>query len=68
MCSPVPLIDLKKQAHSYTYLQVDRLCIALNYEAYISLRHRELRTCKNSGYEFYCEEPFVVKLKSKYNC
>ena len=24
--------------------------------------------CKNIGYEFYCEEPFVVKHKSKYSC
>ena len=24
--------------------------------------------CKNNGYEFYCEELFVVKHKSKYSC
>ena len=25
-------------------------------------------TCKRIGYEFYCEELFVVKHKSKYSC
>ena len=25
-------------------------------------------TCKKIGYEFYCEELFVVKHKSKYSC
>ena len=24
--------------------------------------------CKNIGYEFYCEECFIVKHKSKYSC
>ena len=28
----------------------------------------ELRTCKKKGYEYYCEELFVVKSKSKYSC
>ena len=65
---PVPIIDLNKQAHSYIHLQIERPYIALNSEAYISLRNQELRTCKNIGYEFYCEELFVVKHKSKYSC
>ena len=29
---------------------------------------KELRTCKRIGYEYYCEELFVVKSKSKYSC
>ena len=65
---PVPIIDLNKHAHSFTRLQVDRPYIALNSETYISLRHQELRTCKNIGYEFYCKELFVVKHKSKCSC
>ena len=65
---PVPIIDLNKQVHFYTHLQVDRPYIALNSETCISLRHQELRTCKNIGSEFYCEEPFVVKHKSKCSC
>ena len=28
----------------------------------------ELRTCKIIGYEYYCEELFIVKSKSKYSC
>ena len=58
---PVPIIDLNQKVHSYTHLQVDRPYIVLNSETYISLRHQELRMCKNIGYEFYCEELFVVK-------
>ena len=61
----VPIIDQNKQAHSYTHLQVDRPYIALDSEAYISLRHQKLRMYKNIGYEFYCEELFVVKHRSK---
>ena len=65
---PVPFIDLNKQAHSYTHLQVDMPYISLNSETYISLRHQELRMCKNIGYELYCEKLFVVEHKSKYSC
>ena len=58
---PVSSIDQDKQAHSYTHLQVDRPYIALNSGADISLRHQELRTCKNIDYESCCEELFVLK-------
>ena len=34
----------------------------------MTIRQQELRTYKKIGYEFYCEELFVVKHKSKYNC
>ena len=54
--------------HSYTHLQVKKLYIALNSETYISLRQQELQTCKGIGYEFYCEELFVVKHKTSYSC
>ena len=53
---------------SYTYLKVNKPYIALNSETYISLRTQELATCKKMGYEFYCEELFVVKHKTKYSC
>ena len=29
---------------------------------------KELRMCKKRGYEYYCEELFVVKSKAKYSC
>ena len=65
---PVPIIDKDKQPQSYTYLKINKLYIALNSETYISLRTQELATCKKIGYEFYCEELFVVKYKTKYSC
>ena len=49
-------------------LQIKKPYIALNSETHISLRQQELRTCKRIGYEFYCEELFVVKHKTSYSC
>ena len=65
---PVSIIDRNENAQSYTYLKVTKPCIALNTETYISLRIQELETCKKIGYEFYCEELFVVKHRSQHNC
>ena len=65
---PVPIIDQNTQVQSYTHLQVHKPYIALNSETYISIRQQELRTCKRIGYEFYCEELFLVTHKSKYSC
>ena len=62
---PVPIIGKNKQAQSYTYLKINKPYIALNSETCISLRTQELATCKGIGYEYYCEEPFVVKYKTK---
>ena len=64
---PVPIIDQNTQAQSYTHLQVNKPYVALNSETYISIRQQQLRTCKRIGYEFYCEELFVVKHKSRYS-
>ena len=50
------------------HLQVRKPYITLNSETYVSLRHQELRSCKRTGCEFYCEELFVVKHKSSYSC
>ena len=65
---PIPIIDQNKQVHFYTHLQINKPYIALNSEMYITIRQQELRSCKRIGYEFYCEELFVVKHKSKYSC
>ena len=65
---PVPIVDENKQAQSYTYLKVKKPYISLNSETCISLRTQELTTCKKIGYEFYCEELFVVKHKTIYSC
>ena len=65
---PVPIIDRNENVQSYTHLKVTKPYIALNSETYISLRIQELETCKKIGYEFYCEELFVVKHRSQHNC
>ena len=65
---PVPVLDLNTKAKSYTHLKIKKLYIALNSEIYISLRQEELGSCKKIGYEFYCEELFIVKHKSSYSC
>ena len=65
---PVPIINQNTQVQSYTHVQVHKPYAALNSETYISIWQQELRTCKRLGYEFYCEELFLVKHKSKYSC
>ena len=65
---PVPIIDQNTQVQSYTHLQVNKPYIALNSETHISIRQQELRTCKRIGYEFYCEDFFIVKHMSSYGC
>ena len=29
---------------------------------------QELKMCKKVGYEYYCEELFIVKSKTRYHC
>ena len=65
---PVPVLDKNIEAQFYTHLRVRKPYLALSSETYISLRHQELRSCKKIGYEFYCEELFIVKHKCSYSC
>ena len=65
---PLLIIDQNTHAHSYTHPQVERPYNALNSETYITNRQQKFRTCKGIGYEFYCNELFMVKHKSKYSC
>ena len=65
---PVPILDMNENAEYYTWIRTDKPYIALNPDTYISIRMEELRTCKKIGYEYYCEELFVVKSKAKYSC
>ena len=65
---PVLILDMNKRADSYTWIKIDKPYIAFNLDTYISICSEELRTCKKIGYEYYCEELFVVKSKSKYSC
>ena len=64
----VPILDANNKAQSYTQINIDKPYIALNDETYISLHSQELNTCKSIGYEYFCEEFFVVKSKHKYSC
>ena len=61
-------MDENNKAQSYTQLRIKKLYIALNSETYISIRQQELRSYKKIGYEFYCEELFIVKHKPSYGC
>ena len=65
---PVPILDENEQVHSYTELKIEKLYIALNKETYITLCTQEPKMCKEIGYEYYCEELFVVKSKIRYSC
>ena len=61
---PVPIVDKNTKANSYTEIPY----IALNSETYLNIHQQELATCKRIGYEFYCEELFVVRHKSIHSC
>ena len=65
---PVPVLDTNYQAQPYTQLKIDKPYIALEEETYISLHPQELNICKRIGYEYFCEELFIVKSKNRYSC
>ena len=65
---PVPIVDKNTRANSYTEILVKKPYIALNLETYINIRQQELAICKRIGFEFYCEELFVVRHKSIHSC
>ena len=65
---PAPVLDMNERADSYTWIRIDKPYIALNPDTYTSIWTEEIRMCKRIGYEYYCEELFVVKSKSKYSC
>ena len=64
----VPILDENDQVYSYMELKIEKAHIALNEETYITLHTQELKMCKKIGYEYYCEELFVVKSKTRYSC
>ena len=65
---PVPILDETEQAQSYTELKIEKPYIALNEETYIMLHAQELKMCWKIRYEYYCEELFLVKSKTRYSC
>ena len=64
----IPIVDTNTKADSCTQLQIKKPYLPLNTETYINVRQQELATCKRIGYEFYCEELFVVRHKSIHSC
>ena len=64
----VPILDENEQVHSYTELKIEKPYITLNEKTYITLCSQELKMCKRIGYEYYCEELFVIKSKMRYSC
>ena len=64
---PVLILDENEQVHSYTELKIEKLYIALNEEMHITLCIQELKMCKKIGYEYYCEELFVISSKTRYS-
>ena len=65
---PVPIIDATNKIQPYTQLKIEKPYIALNDEIYISICPQELNNCKKIGYEYFCEELFVVKSRHRYSC
>ena len=66
---PVPIVDKKHQSKFlHRNILVKKPYIALNSETYINIHQQKLATCKRIGYEFYCEEHFVVRHKSIHSC
>ena len=64
----VPIVDKNSNVQSFTELKIKKPYIALNSETYINIHHQELATYKWIGYEFYCEELFVVRHKMIHTC
>ena len=65
---PVPNLDTGNKIQSYTQLKIEKPYIALNDMAYITICPQELSNCNKIGYEYFCEELFVVKSRHKYIC
>ena len=65
---PIPILNANNKAQSYTQLKIEKPYIALNEETYVSLHPQELNSCKEIGYEYFCEKLFVVKRKNNYSC
>ena len=65
---PVPILDTSNNVQSYTQLKIEKPYIALNDETYIFICPQELNNCKRIGYEYFCEELFMVKNKHRYSC
>ena len=64
----LPIPDLNVDADTYSEIRFSKPYIAINNNYYIQLRIQELRMCKQIRHNYYCEELFLVKHKSKHSC
>jgi len=64
----VPVEDADKQTQTFTRVQMSKPYIAAGTNFYIQLRIPELRMCKVIGFEFFCEELFTMKHRTKHTC
>ena len=64
----MPILGADDNAQSYTQLEVEKPCIAMNREMYVSLCLQGLGAFKRVGYEHFCGELFVVGSKHGYGC
>ena len=64
----VPITDTNLAANSYTEVKTFKPYIAFSNDYYIQLHIPELRMCKQIWHNYYCEELFLVKHKSKHSC
>jgi hypothetical protein len=64
----VPILDRNLNANSYTKAVMNKPYIAVNNDYYIQMRLEELQMCKEINFQFYCEELFLVKHKTKHSC
>ena len=64
---PVPILDKNIEAQSYTHLRVNKPYLAQLRNIHLSETSR-IEIMQEIGYEFYCEELFIVKHKPSYSC
>ena len=65
---PALILGADNKVQFHTQLKIEKPSIALNDETYITICLQELNNCKKIGYEYICEELFVVKSKHQYSC
>ena len=64
----VPIEDKNPGANSYSRVQIEKAFIAANDKHYFQLTEAELMGCHKSRDQYYCEDRFLMKHKSKYTC
>ena len=66
--SPSSHLDKNTKAQSYMHLQVRKALHCLKFRDLYLFETAGVKILQRIGYEFYCEELFIVKHKSSYSC